>query len=381
MVWTSAYEPIEAGDATLHESILATARAMGDHVALVDASSGAAVTYETLAARIERAAAGLAARGLGAGDVLAIWAPNSPEWVIAALGAMAAGAAVTGVSPVGTERELAAQLMDCEASILATVPARLSAASEVAETAGVRDVVALGEVEGEGPAPAVALDPARAVALLPYSSGTTGLPKGVMLTHANLVVAAGQARSTLRTQPRDTLIAIAPFAHVMGFVVTLSCALTSGAAVVTVPHFGFELFVELIERHRATAAHRAAAGNRRPGRAPGGRCARPLLGRARRLRRRAGARGDRACGGRAPARRRRSPRLRAHRDQRDGHRARPRRWPSLPARWGERCPAPSCAWSTPRPEPIWAPASRASCGCAGRRRWPATCIARTPRPR
>lgn len=252
MVWTSAYEPIEAGDATLHESILATARAMGDRIALVDDPSGTAITYAALAARIERAAAGLAARGLGAGDVLAIWAPNSPEWVIAAFGAMAAGATVTGVSPVGTERELAAQLMDCEASILATVPARLSAARDVAATAGVREVVALGDVEGDGPVPSVALDPARAVALLPYSSGTTGLPKGVMLTHANLVVAVGQVRSAFRAQSRDTLVAVAPFAHVMGFVVTLSCALTSGAAVVTVPQFAFGPFVELVERHRAT---------------------------------------------------------------------------------------------------------------------------------
>ena len=67
------------------------------------------------------------------------------------------------------------------------------------------------------------------MALLPYSSGTTGLPKGVMLTHANLVVAVAQARATLKLGPRDTLVAIAPFAHVMGFVVTLSNALTSGA--------------------------------------------------------------------------------------------------------------------------------------------------------
>jgi acyl-CoA synthetase (AMP-forming)/AMP-acid ligase II len=252
MVWGSAYEPIEAGEATLHESIAATARAMGDRVALVDGPSGAAVTYGALAARIDRAAAGLAARGLRPGDVLAIWAPNTPEWAIAALGAMAAGATVTGLSPVGTERELAGQLMDCEASILATVPALLSAACDVAETAGVREVVVLGEVENDGQAPAVALDPARAVALLPYSSGTTGLPKGVMLTHANLVVAVDQALSALKITSRDTIVAVAPFAHVMGFVITLACGLTSGAAIVTQPRFAFEPFLELVERHRAT---------------------------------------------------------------------------------------------------------------------------------
>jgi acyl-CoA synthetase (AMP-forming)/AMP-acid ligase II len=252
MVWTSTSEPIDTGGATLHESILATAEAMGDRVALVDGPSGAAVTYEALAARIERTAAGLAARGLRPGDVLALWAPNSPEWAIAALGAMAAGATVSGASSVATARELAAQAMDCEATIIATVPARLPVAREVAATAGVREVVALGDVEADGPAPAVALDPARAVALLPYSSGTTGLPKGVMLTHANLVAAVGQARAALKLGPRDTIVAIAPFAHVMGFVITLSNVLSAGATAVTLPSFAFDAFVELIDRHRAT---------------------------------------------------------------------------------------------------------------------------------
>jgi acyl-CoA synthetase (AMP-forming)/AMP-acid ligase II len=252
MVWTSAYEPIEVGDATLHASIAATARAMGDRVALVDGPSGATVTYGELARRVDRAAAGLAARGLCPGDVLAIWAPNSPEWAVAALGAMAAGAMVTGVSPMGTERELAAQLMDCSASILVTVPALATAAGDAAGTAGVREVVLLDEVEGDGAAPAVAVDAARAVALLPYLSGTTGLPKGVMLTHSNVVVAVAQARRALRFAPRDTLVAVAPFSHVMGFVITLACALSAGATLVAQPRFAFESFLELLERHRAT---------------------------------------------------------------------------------------------------------------------------------
>jgi len=254
MVWRSTSEPLDTGGATLHESILATADAMGDRVALVDGPSGATVTYAALAARIERTAAGLAARGLRPGDVLALWAPNSPEWALAALGAMAAGATVSGANPAATERELAAQAMDCGASILGTVPARLPAAREVAATAGVRQVVALGELEADGPAPSVGLDPARAVGLLPYSSGTTGLPKGVMLTHANLVAAVGQARATLKLSPRDTILAIAPFAHVMGFVVTLANALSAGATVVSMPSFAFDAFVELIERHRAPSS-------------------------------------------------------------------------------------------------------------------------------
>ena len=248
MVWRSAYEPIETGDATVHGTIAATARAMGDHAGLIDGSSGAAIAYAQLAARVDRAAAGLAARGLRPGDVLALWAPNSPEWAIAALGAMAAGATVTGVTPMCAERELAGQLMDCEASILVAAPELM----DVARRAGVRQAVAVGEIEGEGAAPAVALEPARAVALLPYSSGTTGLPKGVMLTHANVVAGVGQVRAALKLGPRDTVVAVAPFAHVMGFVITMASALASGATLVTLAQFAFEPYLELVERHRAT---------------------------------------------------------------------------------------------------------------------------------
>jgi acyl-CoA synthetase (AMP-forming)/AMP-acid ligase II len=249
MVWTS--EPIEVEDVTLHGAIGAAARAMGDRVALVDGPSGTAVSYSEVAVRVDRAGAGLAARGLAPGDVLAIWAPNGPEWAIAALGAMAAGATVTGVSPLATEREVAGQLLDCSAATLVTAAALLPAARNVAATAGVREVLVLDEVEGEGPAPAVAVD-AATVALLPYSSGTTGLPKGVMLTHANLVVATAQARGALRLRARDTIVAVAPFSHVMGFVITLCPALSAGASVATVPRFEFEPFLDLVERHRAT---------------------------------------------------------------------------------------------------------------------------------
>src|SRR6476619_4500234 len=103
MVWRSAYEPIETGDATLPAAIAAVPARVGDRIALIDGPSGTAITYSELAARIDRAAAGLCARGLRPGEVLALWAPNSPEWAIAALGAMAAGATVTGVSPVCVE--------------------------------------------------------------------------------------------------------------------------------------------------------------------------------------------------------------------------------------------------------------------------------------
>jgi acyl-CoA synthetase (AMP-forming)/AMP-acid ligase II len=257
MAWTSGYQAVEVGGTTLHRMVTA-----GAGPALIDGTTGLTVPYELLASRVERVAAGLAALGFGTGDVLALWAPNLPPWAGVALGAMAAGGTVTGANPACTERELVRQLTDSGASVLVTVPALVPAARSAAAAAGAGEVVVLGEADGatpiaallatDAPAPDVALDPDTAVALLPYSSGTTGLPKGVMLTHANLVTTVRQMNSGLRLTPDDTVLAVAPFFHVMGFMATLALPLASGATVVTMPRFDLEGFLALIQRHRVT---------------------------------------------------------------------------------------------------------------------------------
>jgi acyl-CoA synthetase (AMP-forming)/AMP-acid ligase II len=277
-MWTSPYAPVEVGGTTLHQLVLEAAARSGDRPALVDGASGAAVGYRLLAERVRGVAAGLAARGFRPGDVLALWAPNLPQWAGVALGAMAAGGTVTGAHPGGTERELTAQLADAGASVLVTVPALLPLARAAAAAAGVRELVALGEAETGGATPILGLlatadgtlpdprssggrglrppdprlDPAAAVGLLPYSSGTTGLPKGVRLTHANLVTSVRQVSRGLRVTDRDTVAAVAPFAHIMGFLVTLAVPLCAGATVVTVPRFDPARLLELVERHRVT---------------------------------------------------------------------------------------------------------------------------------
>jgi acyl-CoA synthetase (AMP-forming)/AMP-acid ligase II len=214
---------------------------------------------------------------------------------------MAAGGTVTGASPGCTERELTTQLADAGASVLVTVPPLVPVARAAA--AGVRELVVLGEAEAGGATPILdlltaggplpdprssgglglsppdprssgglglsppdprssgglglsppdpPLDPATAVGLLPYSSGTTGLPKGVRLTHANLVTSVRQVSRGLRVTDRDTVAAVAPFAHIMGFLVTLAVPLCAGATVVTVPRFDPARLLELVERHRVT---------------------------------------------------------------------------------------------------------------------------------
>jgi acyl-CoA synthetase (AMP-forming)/AMP-acid ligase II len=262
MPWTSSYQTVEVGGTTLPGMVAEAAARFGKRPALIDGSSGQAVGYDLLATRVAQVASGLAARGFGPGGVLALWAPNLPQWAGVALGAMAAGGAVTGVNPAHTGQELTRQLTDAGASVLVTIPSLVPAARSAAAAADVSELVVLGEADGATPiaallgpdAAALEVDAAQdtAVAFLPYSSGTTGLPKGVMLTHANLVTMVRQAAGGLRLREHDTVLAVPPFFHVMGFMITLAVPLAAGATVVTMPRFELARFLSLIQRHRVT---------------------------------------------------------------------------------------------------------------------------------
>ena len=261
-VW--AGEPLERQDPVpLPDFLLEHARDLGDKPALVDGPTGRSLTYRQLADGVERVAAGLAARGLGRGDVLALFSPNLPEYALAVYGAMAAGGAVTTANPLLTPDELAGQLVDAGASVLVTVPPFLKTARVAAHRAGIGEVVVFGEADGatpfrtlvahDHPAPGAAVDPVRDLAALPYSSGTTGLPKGVELTHANLIANARQEQAVLGFRPDDVIVGVAPFFHAIGLNLILPCSLRAGATVVTMPRFDLAGFLEIIQEHRATA--------------------------------------------------------------------------------------------------------------------------------
>jgi long-subunit acyl-CoA synthetase (AMP-forming) len=199
MIFTSEYESVEVGGATLPDLVLEAAAAAGERPALIDGASGEVIGYSQLAREIDEVATGLLARGFREGGVLALQAPNVPRWASVALGAMAVGGCVTGVHPAATDGELARQLQDAGATMLVTAHSL--------------DELITGEAPRSGRTRAS--DDALP-ALLPYSSGTTGLPKGVVLTHRNLVASVRQMDRGLRLSERDVLPAVAPFCHVMG---------------------------------------------------------------------------------------------------------------------------------------------------------------------
>ena len=265
MILRSPYPDVEIPDVPLAGFVLSRARELGDKPALIDGPSGRVLTYERLAAGVERAAAGLAKRGFGKGDVFAILSPNVPEYAVAFLAVASVGGAVTTVNPLCAADELAGQLRDSGASYLLTVPPFLGTARRAADAVGVQEVFVFGEAEGatpfadmlagDGRAPAVAIDPREDVVALPYSSGTTGRPKGVMLTHRNLVACLRQTDGLLPTRGDDTVLAVLPFFHTYGLVVIMLLSLHKGATIVTMPRFDLEGFLGLVQDHRVTLGY------------------------------------------------------------------------------------------------------------------------------
>ena len=247
-------------DEELSAFVLAAAGRYPDRPAVVDAVSGRRLSYGALCADVERFAGGLAELGIGKGDVVAIVLPNLPEYPVAFLATARAGAASTTLNPAYTGREIATQLADSRASVVVTIPECVDKV-RAASGPGVRLVV-LGEAVGDAvgyddllraaePAAAVDIDPAQDLAAVPYSSGTTGLPKGVMLTHRNLIANAVQC-APFYTGDDDVALAIAPFFHIMGMAVLMIAGLSRGTTLITMPRVDFEQCLRAIERYRVT---------------------------------------------------------------------------------------------------------------------------------
>ncbi|PVZ13206.1 AMP-binding protein [Actinomycetospora cinnamomea] len=238
-----------------------------DATAVIDGPSGRAVTYAELRRDVARCAGGLHRRGLRPGDVLAIVAPNCPEWLVACYGAMTAGVVVSGINPLYTAEEIAGQLRDGGARAVVTIPPFLPLVrAAVAAQDRPVEIVVIGDPDGEvaftevlADGAAVALppglvDPATDLALLPYSSGTTGLAKGVMLTHRAMTTNVAQMHAALDVTPDDRAMAVAPFFHAVGLSVVAGVTLRSGGTMVTLPRFDLEDYLGLIQAHRITVS-------------------------------------------------------------------------------------------------------------------------------
>ncbi|MGW1428487.1 4-coumarate--CoA ligase family protein [Streptomyces sp. NPDC002431] len=267
-VFRSDHPDVPPLDQPLHDAVLGRATAdHGDTAALIDGTDDtSALTYRQLDTFHRRIAAGLAEAGLRKGDVLALHSPNTIAYPAVFLGATRAGATVTTVHPLATAAEFAKQLADSAARWIVTVSPLLPTALDAAARAGgIERIYVCDRAEGHpsvldlltttAPEPTPAIDPAEDIAALPYSSGTTGAPKGVMLTHRSMATNLEQLRPFIPMGPGARILAVLPFFHIYGLTALMNAPLRMGATVVVLPRFDLDQFLAAVEKHRITGLY------------------------------------------------------------------------------------------------------------------------------
>ncbi|HEX7248557.1 MAG TPA: long-chain fatty acid--CoA ligase, partial [Actinomycetota bacterium] len=256
---------------------------------------GAHMTYVKLLAEVERFSAVLAGLGVRRGDRVGMILPNCPEYVIAFFACQRLGAVAVGNNPLYTERELQHQISDSGAKVMIVLDQIYHRFGQVRDASGVQEVIAVrlnhympvpikwlaplkfkadarkhgtpmpfvsaghkvrwwaDVMKQAGPAPPVATidDPGAEVAALVYTGGTTGLSKGAMLSHSNLVANARQASAWLNVvrQGEDGIVAALPFFHSFGTLV-MDFAITKAAKLILLPRFEIDMALKAMSKEK-----------------------------------------------------------------------------------------------------------------------------------
>ena len=247
----------------IHQAVLSSCQMRSGKIAIVDTSCNPLrrVTFAEYAELVEQAARGLVASGIKPGDRIGIFLPNSWEFGVAFHAAMLAGAVPTTMNPTYREREVRYQLDTCDVVALITDGTLLNGISLVG-LPNLRNLFTIRQhCDGSQPFESLLMshsgitlpspdhDSRLALATLPFSSGTTGLPKGVMLTHHNIVANVYQTLipgEVGAISDDDTILCFLPMYHIYGLTVGLNMALIRGATLVLMPRFDCEASLSLI---------------------------------------------------------------------------------------------------------------------------------------
>ncbi|MGI8651355.1 MAG: AMP-binding protein, partial [Geodermatophilaceae bacterium] len=226
MPLTSTFPDIDIPDVSATDYVLQAATRLPEHPAVIDGVSGQTLSFAQLAGYIDRFAAALSERGIKKGDVVAVFSPNTIYYPVVFHGIARTGAISTTINSLYGPEEIAFQLKDAGAKLMVTVSPFLDRALAAAEKHPVEAIIVLDGAEGHeslqdlltstAPSVQVPIDAANDLITLPYSSGTTGLPKGVMLTHRNLVANIRQCEPLFDVDENQRIIAVLPFFHIYG---------------------------------------------------------------------------------------------------------------------------------------------------------------------
>ena len=294
--WLTSYAPgvphdIDLPEGSLFDIVESSAEQYGGNVALE--FFGATTTYASLADQVARAAEGLRLLGVQKGDPVALVLPNAPQHIVAFYAVLRLGAIVVEHNPLYTPRELRHQFEDHGAKVviawnkvvatiqdfpadvkpekiisiditrgmpfttraLLRLPIAKARESRDALTTSVSGTIPWPELLKSAPiAPAIHRPEASDVALIQYTSGTTGHPKGATLTHLNLTTNAAQARAWVPTVERGTSVvyAVLPMFHAYGLTLCLTFAMSMGSRLVLFPKFDPDLVLKVVKKRPAT---------------------------------------------------------------------------------------------------------------------------------
>jgi acyl-CoA synthetase (AMP-forming)/AMP-acid ligase II len=264
MIFRGPYADVPIPVVPFHQFVLHRAEKLKAIPVLIDAETGRTLTYEELARDVCRFAGALAARGMRKGDVFALMLPNVPEFATTFYGVLAAGGVVTTINPLYTPDEIAHQLEDSGAKYLVTLPQLFDKAVAATAKLQLREIFVAGETVGatslnkllaaDCTPPSIDLDPIEDFAVLPYSGGTTGEPKGVVLSHTNLAAGVLSVPVPPTFEVGTVVLAVLPFFHVAGMVAVLHTALYSGHTLVLMQRFELESFLRAVQNHRVEFA-------------------------------------------------------------------------------------------------------------------------------
>lgn len=240
-----------------------------DNPCLINGSTGQVHTYADVELTSRKVAAGLSKLGIHKGDVIMLLLQNSVEFVFAFLGASFLGAMSTTANPFYTPAEIAKQALASKAKIIVTQAAYADKVKDfvaendvkllITDSTALENCLHFSELTcaDENDIPAVKINPDDVVAL-PYSSGTTGLPKGVMLTHRGLVTSVAQQvdgeNPNLYFHEKDVLLCVLPLFHIYSLNSVLLCGLRVGAAILIMPKFEINALMEIIQKYKVTIA-------------------------------------------------------------------------------------------------------------------------------
>lgn len=283
-VWDRTFPPLSMGEMVTNSAMAHPDSPMIDFM-------GRRFSYGEMFGQIRRVACGLQGMGVKKGDRVGLYLPNTPHYVAAYYGALMAGAIVVNFSPLYTAAELEHQVEDSGTKILFTLSAKalLPTALQVLDHSSLEKLVVGSVAEmlpavksllfrwfkasesvplphdprvlrydrlvaNAGDCAVATINPEQDIALLQYTGGTTGTPKGAMLTHQNLTANARQAQAIdPHANEEDRIIAVLPFFHVFANTCTLNRTVLNGGEMVMLPRFDAAQVLAAVQRVKATS--------------------------------------------------------------------------------------------------------------------------------